>query len=424
MSPLRESPSVWLFYPAVTMSLGWGLRGFIGGGPLGAMIPGAMIAMALALLLGRRQDLGLIAACGAVGVGFGGQETYGQTVGMSMQPETFWWAITGFAVKGAVWGLLGGITISIGLMRSRCAFRRRDVLAGLALMIAGTWAGWRFVNAPKLIYFSNRLDKPREEVWAGLLLGALALLAWMARGPGGRVLIRFAAWGAIGGGAGFALGAAIQAWGRPSGFTPWLDWWKVMELTFGALLGSAYGWAAWRSRGEAVDGKAADTGEMPVWIAVLGAAVLTVAGIGIEYKLDLEFSYTVAGALLLAAAFWRDAMAWQVAMTMTCCAFFMDLGKAKAALDGAAAWGAVIACSCAIALAAVKMPRLKPMFLLMTWCAVGVSLLKVFLPPATLKLGAVTMETTFVLMAVACTASALRLGTYLDSSVVTPELSK
>ena len=29
------------FAAAVTMSLGWGLRGFIGGGPLGAMIPGA-----------------------------------------------------------------------------------------------------------------------------------------------------------------------------------------------------------------------------------------------------------------------------------------------------------------------------------------------------------------------------------------------
>ena len=88
------------------MSLGWGLRGSIGGGSLGAMIPGAMIGLVLCLLLGRQSDAGLIAAFAAVGVGFGGQETYGQTVGLSLQPDTFWWAILGFVIKGAAWGLL------------------------------------------------------------------------------------------------------------------------------------------------------------------------------------------------------------------------------------------------------------------------------------------------------------------------------
>ena len=101
----------WCVFPAVTMSLGWGLRGSIGGGPLGAMIPGAMIGLALCLLLGREQDAGRIAALAAIGVGFGGQETYGQTVGLSLHPETFRWAILGFGVKGAVWGLLGGALI-------------------------------------------------------------------------------------------------------------------------------------------------------------------------------------------------------------------------------------------------------------------------------------------------------------------------
>jgi len=425
MSVYRDSITTWLLFPAVTMSLGWGLRGFIGGGPLGAMIPGAMIALALALLLGRRQDIGLIAACGAVGIGFGGQETYGQTVGLSMQPETFWWAITGFAVKGAVWGLLGGIVIAMALMRASSASRRRDMLIGLSLMVAGTWAGWRFVNAPKLIYFSNRLDKPREEVWAGLLLGALALLIWMGRGPGARVLGRFAAWGALGGGAGFALGAAIQAWGRPTGHTLWLDWWKIMELTFGALLGAAYGWAAYRSRGEAVDGAPRVEREMSAWIVILGAAVLTVVGIGIEYKLGARFGYTVAGALLLAAALWSEALAWQVAMTVTCCAFFMDLAEARPTLAGAAGWWViVVACSAGIALAAAKMPRLQPMFLLMTWCAVGVSLIKALLPPDALKLGALTMEGAFVLMGLACTAYALRTSAYLENSVDTTDFSR
>src|SRR5687767_11234037 len=98
----------WCVVPAITMSLGWGLRGVIGGGPLGAMIPGLMVALALCMLLERESDAGWIAASAAVGVGFGGQETYGQTVGLALQRETFAWAITGFSLKGPIWGMLRG----------------------------------------------------------------------------------------------------------------------------------------------------------------------------------------------------------------------------------------------------------------------------------------------------------------------------
>ena len=64
--------------PAVAMSLGWGFRGFIGGGPLGAMIPGALVAMSISLLLDRSQTgCALAAAFGAVGIGLGGQMTHG-----------------------------------------------------------------------------------------------------------------------------------------------------------------------------------------------------------------------------------------------------------------------------------------------------------------------------------------------------------
>jgi RsiW-degrading membrane proteinase PrsW (M82 family) len=130
------------------MSLGWGLRGSIGGGSLGAMIPGAMIGLVLCVLLDRHSDAGLIAAFAAVGVGFGGQETYGQTVGLSLQPETFWWAILGFVIKGAAWGLLGGAFIGIALERQR--HTTAHLVAGFAIMVLGTWGGWRFVNSPNM----------------------------------------------------------------------------------------------------------------------------------------------------------------------------------------------------------------------------------------------------------------------------------
>ena len=72
------------------MMLGWGLRGFIGGGPFGAMIPGAMVALTLCLLYPRRRDTAMVAAFAAIGVGIGGEMTYGQTVGFIIKAETFW----------------------------------------------------------------------------------------------------------------------------------------------------------------------------------------------------------------------------------------------------------------------------------------------------------------------------------------------
>jgi hypothetical protein len=203
--------SYWCVLGAVTMSLGWGLRGSIGGGSLGAMIPGAMIGLVLCLLLGRQSDSGLIAAWAAIGIGFGGQETYGQTVGLSLQPETFWWAILGFVVKGAAWGLLGGAFIGLALDRPH--YTNRQLLAGFVIMVLGTWLGWRCLNNPKLIYFSNRLDQPREELWAGLWLGGLLLLAWLRS----RVPSMFALYGAIGGGSALASARRSSPWGEASG---------------------------------------------------------------------------------------------------------------------------------------------------------------------------------------------------------------
>jgi hypothetical protein len=95
-----------------------------------------MIGLVISLLLRRHADAGLIAALAAVGVGFGGQETYGQTVGLSLVPETFWWAMLGFVVKGAAWGLLGGAFIGIALDRHRHTAGK--LIAGFAMMVLGT----------------------------------------------------------------------------------------------------------------------------------------------------------------------------------------------------------------------------------------------------------------------------------------------
>ena len=377
------------------MSLGWALRGFIGGGPLGAMIPGAMIGLVLCRLLRRDADAGLVAAFAAVGIGFGGEETYGQTVGLSFLPETYWWALLGFAVKGGAWGLLGGAMIGTAFTRER--YRTWDLIGGMGLLLAGTWAGWKLVNQPKLVYFSNRLDRPRAEVWAGLIAGALIFLLWLTVRRGARMPWRFAGWGAAGGGIGFAAGAAIQVWGRPILPVFPLGWWKVMELTFGALLGLSFGWCAWRNRLEL----SPQDRPAPAALSLRCSLYMAMSAIGIamwfEPALHTRFNYVLVGAILLALALRSRTLCWQIAITLTVCAFAYDLLEGKPKLPQWPLWTFVIGITLATVTATARAPRIAPMFLWLTWAAVATSLLKSFVPPVSSE--PVMMESLFVILA-------------------------
>ena len=105
----RPSRLTFVLFPAIAVMLGWGWRGYIGGGPFAAMIPGAFVALSLSLLLGHdRRTAAMAALFGAVGIGYGGEMTYGQTLGLACNPETMGWGLLGVTIKGAVWGLLGG----------------------------------------------------------------------------------------------------------------------------------------------------------------------------------------------------------------------------------------------------------------------------------------------------------------------------
>lgn len=323
--------------PALTMSVAWGLRGFIGGGSLGAMIPGALVALALARALGPAgENCGRFAAFGAIGIGFGGQETYGQTVGLLANSATLYWhSVLGLGVKGATWGWLGGAVLGLGAVAA--AIPRRLTLIGLGLMVAGTWLGWRFIDEPKLLYFSNRLDRPRGEVWAGLLTGGGVLLIWIhavAR-PVASTLWRLAFFGAMGGGLGFALGGMINAAGLSLGWSVnWYPGWKIMEFTFGLLLGAGLGWAAFVERAAIRQWLEATPSRLPFeqkpgWdflSAGVGAAVI----LGCT-QLPIRFSYTIAGVMLLALALFSERAAWQLALTVTTGAFLLYVGKFFAA---------------------------------------------------------------------------------------------
>ena len=241
---------MFILFPAIAMMLGWGLRGHIGGGPFGAMIPGAMVALTICLLLEIPAAItSVIVVFGVVGVGLGGEMTYGQTLGFLRNPDTVWWGILATTLKGAVWGLLGGTVLSIGFIFKNIS--KRIVLVSMLIMMAGMLLGFKLINEPMLIYFSDR-SNPRSESWAALLCGAVALLGYLKLKTSKEdfsIISRFSLWGLIGGGLGFGIGGLWMVLGSrmPEGVV-FRSWWKAMEFTFGLLLGGALGFAAWLSR--------------------------------------------------------------------------------------------------------------------------------------------------------------------------------
>src|SRR6185437_9835536 len=101
-SKRKHSLLYFILFPAISMMLGWGLRGFIGGGPYGAMIPGAMVTFVICMLL----DIPLMFATivvvfGTAGTAMGGEMTYGQTIGFLRNPERYGGVLREQALKAA-----------------------------------------------------------------------------------------------------------------------------------------------------------------------------------------------------------------------------------------------------------------------------------------------------------------------------------
>ncbi len=342
-----------VLFPAIAMMLGWGLRGYIGGGPFAAMIPGAFVALSLSLLLGHdRQTAAIAALFGAVAIGYGGEMTYGQTLGLACKPETMGWGMLGVTVKGAVWGLLGGAVLGAGLTFRQ--YKRRTLIMAFLLTIVFLFAGWKLINEPKLIYFSDPINKPREELWAGLLFAAMAFLAFLhkkGRGEQARIPLHFALWGAVSGGIGFGGGTLFLVYGpRLPVPQEWFGWWKAMEFFFGLLLGAGIGFAAWlhrdRLKAPSVCGTCVSGNRLPATALILLVALYFLVFPAIEellanadsiqagtaswiaYNLFRPlYTFVFFGGVCIALGLYSITAAWQVAITITFFHTVVDLNR-------------------------------------------------------------------------------------------------
>lgn len=253
--------------------MGWGIRGQYGH-ESGAMIAGLLVSAVVALLFCREfgglATARAIAFC-TIGIGIGGSMTYAQIVGQTQNlPVIGDWAhwrlgMLGLAITGGIWIGFAGIFLGMGLGGVR--YSQRDIflimIALPFLYFAGVWV----FNSPfdpkngqlPWIYFSNAIDKPRFECWGGLLFALIGLILYV-----GLVRLDTLAWrlgwvGVLGGVLGFPGGQCWQSWhawnveafriGEWANWDPLINWWNLMETTFGTIMGAAIGLGTWYNRG-------------------------------------------------------------------------------------------------------------------------------------------------------------------------------
>jgi hypothetical protein len=329
----HASPRLWVavLLTAMAGGMGWGIRGQYGH-ETGAMIAGVLVGFTLVLLfLPRVVSLraARVVALVAVGVSFGGSMTYGQTIGLTQDVPLIGngaalrWGLLGLFIKGGIWIGFAGALLGMGMSGKR--YRPGEVALLLLAMLALQFVGMWLLNSPfdpgqrvlPRIYFSDDWYwepasdlKPRLECWGGLLLALVGLTGylygvrkdWLA---GNMALVGFLA-----GGIGFSAGQSVQAFhawnpqvfqaGCLSQLDPHMNWWNMMEISFGAIWGGLLALGLWMNRRRiAQDDMHADVVVAPAWEFAL-AAVYALLVIGAEFsnnlllELFLEFGFVIA----------------------------------------------------------------------------------------------------------------------------------
>lgn len=220
---------------ALLMSLGWSLRGQFGH-LKGALIPGALAALAVALIrrgpLARREFAPTV-LWGALGFSLGGHLAYGRLIdGVLASPGLLACGLDLLRcfLIGAVWGGLGLTILAWGLSekgRSRMDFFLLSALGLILIVVLGIlkWEAW------DLCLFAA--------CWAALQLYNIAFKK-------SHTVAVFGAAGFWGFGAAF-LGSVLLLYAGHHGlFGRGFPWWALRDQILGFFGGLAVAWAASR----------------------------------------------------------------------------------------------------------------------------------------------------------------------------------
>ncbi len=209
---------------AILMSLAWSLRGQFGH-LKGALIPGALSAVAVALLSPAgpwREALWRSLLLSAFGFSLGGQLGYGSLIREILASTSLSVSTAGFLKLffiGAVWGGLGMTYLGLGL--SEKPIKTRDLLlwGGLALL------GWFVPELPVLAF----------------LFAALQLYNLLRKKS--KTIAVFGTLGALGFGTGFLLSVLLLFLGQRGFLGEGWPWWSLRDQFLG-LWGGLFIWGA------------------------------------------------------------------------------------------------------------------------------------------------------------------------------------
>jgi hypothetical protein len=297
-----------VLFAALAGGMGWGIRGQYGH-ETGAMIAGALVSLTLVFLLCPKATSLQVAravALGTVAMGIGGSMTYGETLGLTQNADVIgnWgalrWGLLGTAVKGGLWIGFAGLFLGVGLGGVR--YRPLEMFLVMLGVVVACVVGLFLLNKPHdpvngalpTIYFSGKWNweagvdlKARPEFWGALLCGLAAAIAYFGGYRKDRLARNMALWGVLGGALGFSIGQCFQAfhaW-NPEVFKvgiwvkldPHMNWWNVMETTFGTIMGAALGLGLWLNRRKIQPAVDTETDRMPLpveWILLVVHLVL------------------------------------------------------------------------------------------------------------------------------------------------------
>jgi predicted neuraminidase len=292
MSTKTNVKLVDLLFIALTMSVGWGFRGNYGH-EYGAMVPGALVAMAICLASGRedwQRRIAYFGLFGALGWAFTGQMSYGYLIGYtnSMDIVSVAYGFGALFLNGFLWGGIGAGVLALVLI-----IERKKIVEMIFpfLMVFGVWSvfsiyfqikygdvepsvfyyfdtdwvaavtallallitiaiqrkithavsfmlhitvGWLVGLVLLVTVFNWHLSPPRSDNWAGLIGLFVGLLIFLIRHKY-FIAVYASLFVAIFGGIGFSVGQLFQVLGNATGVR--IDWWKVMEQSFGFIMG-------------------------------------------------------------------------------------------------------------------------------------------------------------------------------------------
>src|SRR5438552_7149882 len=135
-----NSTAAFFLLTGLSLSIGWGIRGNFGH-EYGAMIPGALTAMAAVLLSGREdwwRRIAYFAFFGALGWSFGGSMSYMQVIAYthSGHSGSVFYGFACLFVIGFLWAAMGGASASLP------AFLTREKLTEFFVPLSAVFVAW------------------------------------------------------------------------------------------------------------------------------------------------------------------------------------------------------------------------------------------------------------------------------------------